>query len=369
MFNSLIEKYIEAGLPRVASTSIGNLTSSSAKNFCYHLIGTKRTQKLKFFDDENGDGHVVRRDNNLRDWNSFWINNGSAKDNRCVYDSGLGHSYLEELKKPRVTGFLNRFKTVEMKRHYKNAISNVITWGIDNQYFGDEPPVNPAHNIKLKKNTKEITHRKNKTFTPEEYKKIWTACDEIKHQYPYQTTLIKLLMVSPFRKQEALKLKWSFIKDNIIEVPTSISKIRLEQDVDISPAIRVVIEELKELKAKYQWSKFLPWCFPSIKVRNKSLKHGKPYYSKKFPHSSRLRDVKNAWRDIKKLTGIQGTLKMFKKTHHNMAQTVVSDPYELIGITRHTNTNTLQKNYLQHDLDKRRKQSNKIGEKFLNIVK
>ena len=62
MFKNLIEKYIEVGMPRVASTSTGTVTSSSAKNFAYLLIGKHRAAGLKFFDDDKGDGHIVRRD-------------------------------------------------------------------------------------------------------------------------------------------------------------------------------------------------------------------------------------------------------------------------------------------------------------------
>ena len=372
MFKNLIEKYIEVGMPRVASTSTGTVTSSSAKNFAYLLIGKHRAAGLKFFDDDKGDGHIVRRDENLRGWEQYWINNTSKKAPRCVYDSILGHSYLTDIKRPRVTSFLNKIPTIEMKRHFKNAISNVISWGIDNEFFGDDPPTNPAYGIKLRRNIVESTHKKIKTFTPEELKQIWDTCDELKQTYPFQTTLIKLMLTTSLRKQEALKLQWTHIKEEegIIEVPTSSNKIRVNQEIDITPALQVVIDELKELKVNYPWSKFLPWCFPSIKVRNKNMKdNSKPYFSKKFPHASRLKDAKNCWRDIKHLTGIKGSMNMFKKTHHNLAKTVTSDPYELIGLTRHTNTKTLEKHYLHQDLGKRKKQANLVGEKLLKIVK
>ena len=52
MFKQVIEKFIEAEMPRVEG--VGRMTCRSAKCMSYLLIGKKRTAKLKFFDDNKG---------------------------------------------------------------------------------------------------------------------------------------------------------------------------------------------------------------------------------------------------------------------------------------------------------------------------
>jgi len=61
---------------------------------------------------------------------------------------------------------------------------------------------------------------------------------------------------------------------------------------------------------------------------------------------------------------VDGKTSRMKKTHHNLSNEVVSDPYDLIGLTRHTNTAVLEKHYLRHDADKRKQQSKLLDSKF-----
>jgi|TARA_B100001971_G_C18246556_1_gene574693 integrase len=370
MFKGLIEKFIEAELPRVETT--GNLTCRSAIKLSYSLIGAKRVAKLKFFDDEKGNGNIRRKDENLRSWEDFWTINAKETSDYCIYDSTLGMQYLEDLKHAKIKSYINKHNTIDTRRHTKNVISSCITWGINNEYFGDDPPTNPCFNMSIgTKKSREKTQRKIRTYTPEELQNIWKACDKLIDKYPFQTSLIKLLSVTSLRKEEALKLKWSFIKDkdSLIEIPEEVTKIRINQDIDINSTIQLILNELKALQEKHPWSKFLPWLFPSIRIRNKNMLGGRPYYSKRFPHSSRLKDCKNAWHDVKLETGITGQMKDFKKTHHNIAKELIKDPYELINITRHTNTQILEKAYLKQDLDKRKLHSQKIDEQYNKILK
>ena len=364
LFKQVIEKYIEADMPRVAGT--GTMTHDSAQDLCYILIGKKRTSKLKFYDDEKSNGHILRRDNNLRSWNDFWTNNKSEKSD-CVYDSVLGHVYVEDVKKTKVKRYLNKFATIEMRRHNKNAISTVVTWAIDNEFFGDDPPTNPCFGISLKrKGDKEKTQKKIKVYSTEELQRIWVACDQLINKFPFQTTVIKLLSVTSLRKKEALKLRRDYIKENdsIIELPYEVTKIRINQDIDINSSIQTVLNELKMLRKKYPWSVFLPWVFPSFRVKNKNTR---PRYSKAFPHKSHLQDIKNCWREVKLLAKVDGDTGRFKKTHHNLVKDLVPDPYEMIGLTRHTNTAILEGKYLTQDLNKRKAHSQKLGNVYSNI--
>ena len=370
-FRGLIEKYIEANMPRVKN--IGTQTSKSAKQNCYYVIGSKRTAKVKFYDDDKGNGNIVRRDQNLRSWQDFWAKNQSQKTD-CIYDSFLGITYLDDLNSRKIKRYINKFGSYRTKKNIKNATSTIITWGIDNEYFGEDKEVNPCSTIIVPKQEKEQTYRANKTYKPHEIKAIWEACDKLKEKYPFQTSAIKLLSVTSLRKEEALKLKWDSNineKQQLIELDKGSVKIRANQDIDITNTINVVLHEIKELRKKYKWSFFLPWLFPSVRVRNKTLKDGKqPYFSKKNPHSTRLKDIRNCWRDVRVLAGLESYARLdtFKKTHHNIAKRVAPDPYDLIGLTRHTNTNVLEKNYLNTDLEKRKSNAEFLDMEFKKIL-
>ena len=344
MFKQLIEKYIEAGMPRVAST--GTLTHRSAKGNCYLLIGKRRTAKLKFYDDEKSNGIIVRRDGNLRSWEDFWTHNKNEKSN-CAYDSILGQTFVEDVRKAKIKNYITKFTSIEQRRNNKNAISIVVSWAIDNEYFGDDPSTNPCFDILIKrKGQQEQTRRKIKIYAPDELRRIWGACNKLISKYPFQTTAIKLLSVTSLRKNEALKMKWDYIKENdgLIELPYELTKIRVNQDIDINSQIQLVLDELKMLRKKYPWSNFLSWCFPTFRVKHKNTR---PKYSKAFPHKSHLQDIRNCWNEIKLLARVDGDTGRFKKTHHNLAKEVCPNPYDLIDLTRHTNTAVLEKSYLR----------------------
>jgi len=333
----------------------------------YTLIGRKRASKLKFYDDDKGHGHILRKDQNLRSWNEFWANNKNEKIADCVYDSALGHSFIEEVNTGRCKMFVNKHSTLSGKRMARHTISVVITWAIDKGLFGENPPANPCLNILVNKKVKGNVRRKNQKFSHDELVRIWKACDKFVDKYPFQTSAIKLLSVTSLRKAEALKLKWSMINpvDKMIELPESVTKIDAEQDIDINDHIQFVLDEIKALQKKYTWSKFLPWLFPSFRVKHKNTR---PHFSKKFPHKSHLQDIRNCWDEVKLEAQVTGKINRTKKTHHNLSHNVVSDPYDLIAMTRHTNTKVLEASYLEHDYDKRKKNSQLLDKQF-NLIK
>ena len=138
VFKQVIEKFIEAEMPRVEG--VGRITCKSAKCMAYKLIGKKRVAKLKFFDDNKGNGNVRRKDENLRTWKEFWSINAKEKSNECVYDSLLGATYLEDIKTHKIKKYVWKFPTLPVRKDRKNAVSSVITYGINEDLFGDDPP-------------------------------------------------------------------------------------------------------------------------------------------------------------------------------------------------------------------------------------
>ena len=188
-------------------------------------------------------------------------------------------------------------------------------------------------------------------------------CDKFIDKYPFQTSAIKLLSVTSLRKEEALELKWDYVQEStgLIDLPSAVTKIHENQDIDINAHIQFVLDEIKALRKKYSWAMFLPWLFPSFRVKNKNTR---PHFSKKFPHKSHLQDIRNCWNAVKLEAKVDGKTSRMKKTHHNLSNEVVSDPYDLIGLTRHTNTAVLEKHYLRHDADKRKQQSKLLDSKF-----
>ena len=360
IFQQLIQKYVEAEFPRVKD--IGNTTHRSAQSMSYKLIGRKRTSKLKFYDDDKGCGHILRKDENLRSWNEFWANNKNERTD-CVYDSALGHSFIEEVNTARCKAYINKGTTIGNRKFCRQTISVVITWGIDKGFFGESPPANPCFNVSIKRSKTPKTRGKNLVYTQEELKRIWAACDKLVDEYPFQTSAVKLLSVTSLRKEEALELKWEYIQEStgLIDLPSWVTKINENQDIDINDHIQFVLNEIKALRKKYSWAMFLPWLFPSFRVKHKNTR---PHFSKKFPHKSHLQDIRNCWDAVKLEAKVDGKTNRMKKTHHNLSNEVVSDPYDLIALTRHTNTGVLEKHYLRHDADKRRQQSKLLDSKF-----
>ena len=366
IFQKLIQKYVEAEFPQVKG--FGNCTHDSAQSMSYKLIGKKRTKKLKFYDDDKGSGHVLRKDENLRTWDDFWANNKYEKVADCFYDSALGLSYIEDINTARCKAYINKGTTLSARKFARQTISVVITWGIDNGFFGESPPANPCFNVSIRRTKTPRVRRTNIVYTQEELQRIWDACDKFIDIYPFQTTAVKLLSVTSLRKKEALRLKWSYFKEHegLIELPWSVTKISEEQDIDVNEHIQFVFDELKMLRKKYPWSNFLPWLFPSFRVKNKNTR---PHFSKKFPHKSHLQDIRNCWNAVKLEARIDGKTSRMKKTHHNLTHEVVKDPYDLIALTRHTNTAVLEKHYLRHDIDKRKQHSKLLDAKFKLIKK
>ena len=64
----------------------------------------------------------------------------------------------------------------------------------------------------------------------------------------------------------------------------------------------------------------------------------------------------------------KATVNIFKKTHHNIAKELVPDPYALIEITRHTNTEVLDKKYLNQNITKRRANALKVDQEYKKIL-
>ena len=64
----------------------------------------------------------------------------------------------------------------------------------------------------------------------------------------------------------------------------------------------------------------------------------------------------------------KATVNIFKKTHHNIAKELVPDPYALIEITRHTNTEVLDKKYLNQNIIKRKENALKVDLEYKKIL-
>ncbi|HCT53217.1 MAG TPA: hypothetical protein DF712_12235, partial [Balneola sp.] len=79
--------------------------------------------------------------------------------------------------------------------------------------LGKKIPTNPVSQIKIEKPTNsEFSKFDTKEFTDDELHRIYISCGKFRDQFPFQTQIIKLLMITGRRRETLLLLKWSNIE-------------------------------------------------------------------------------------------------------------------------------------------------------------
>jgi hypothetical protein len=351
--NEVIEELIEANIPKVRQE--GTLTAGSAKETTMHLCGYNwRTKHFYHSDDKHGNGRIelvasyshtraAKPESFKALFLKFPAGKGLIKSNKLnklqhisIYDSEIGQSLVSNLNTGRITRWLNSNRhSYGVKKHTLNAFKSIWHFANTAGYLGDNPGMDPTLTIKLKKpaiKDRSINSKYNdQRFTLDQVQKIRASAIKQSTRYPFQAELIRFISHAAQRYEECSKLK----KDNIawfqepkafkinnetryiygkIIFPAGITKRRKEKFIFITDGVKQVLDDLEQIYSRpgLEAYKFIPWLFPSIKIAHKQLVKRDPAFMRS--DKTRCRAIKHCWNAIRQETGIQGAIRLFRKT-------------------------------------------------------
>ena len=379
----VIQRLCKANFPR--SKREGRLSASSIQSACKTLIGYNwRTHHLIFIEDHQGHGLVRFKANRTKrtakpvDWNDLFSKfphgKGIIKDTKfnpngeiSVYDDVLGAEKIDNLTPGLIKRFIERNeKGFGTKKNMLEAFKCLWSFSVDKGYLGDDIPNNPTLKVKFKR--PEIanspgTRYNDLRFTDDELKTIHNKLVELKDKFPFQAEALLFLLCTGRRAEETLKIRRSMInKDKtLITLPSSITKARKVEYVDITPPVRFVLDLLdKKLQGEYQKYRFVDWLFPTTRINSKRLHEDKYVRSEQ----TRLKEFRGCWSALIRETGIVGAPKMFRKTFTSIAKLTLGTSGKARVLTGHEQDSTLDIHYDKHTPSQRREYANKVANFF-----
>ena len=174
------------------------------------------------------------------------------------------------------------------------------------------------------------------------------------------------MMYTGRRFQETIKLKKAYIKqgENIILVPKTISKIREDQFITITPPVQSVLDSLDYQMNKngFKIFKKIDWMFPTIRALYSD--NLDPEYLNGY--DTRIKNINKSWEEVKILADIEkGSLKSFRKSYSTHATKVFDgDTNKASKLTGHTRKETLERFYYQENQEEVIQSANKVAKIF-----
>ena len=380
-FNDAIKDFFQSNCPQIDKPS-ETLHKITIKENARYLMGYHdRIKALKFVTNKDNQGEVEFQDNykingeiqeGITSWDMFWSKfppkeYSEIGPGKAVFDTPFGQKVLADITEHDVRHYLNALTASPgTKKQIKESFSYVWNHAKEKTMLGKNSPNNPVRNIKIEKPTaSEASKYNTKEFTDEELSKILEACDLFKDKYPFQTFVIKLMIFTGRRRETLLLLKWAYVKWNTevldndgkkitvygtIEIPAHVNKTKVEDKFWITSNIRDALVELHKQREFHSWSMFIPWCFPSPRVKNKRfLRKG----NENNTDDARLKDVRRLFLDIKKHCGLTDVaMRMFRNTHENKVneQKKAASTWDVITVTGRSDTRSSESSYLNKKL-------------------
>ena len=315
----VIQRLLQDNFPR--KSKVGKLASVSQRQFSRIFIGNhKRFKHLQFSDNDKGWG-ITELDGGLT-WETFWSKYPPKNSDVSIYDNAsLGPLLIDNLTKSVVRKFLNaKERTPGGKKNLIKALQCLWNYAINQDFFGDNIPQDPTKDINIvvdDESNFEGSKWNEKSFDDEERELLDTAFIKIAKTRPFQSECLMLLACAEIRPEEALKLKKSDVtKDEdgnpIIKVRKEIRKARgkgrtIDLIIDINKPVERVLNRLKRQYKRHSQYKFIPWLFPHTVI---DWGNPKDFTTDK----TRLKTLRTPWEDVRKLTGIEGSVKTLRKT-------------------------------------------------------
>ena len=395
-----IEDYLKAGMPKIKRG--GFLAARTAKTVAVYLIGyNKRFKVLKFMPTLNNELEIIFKP-------KFWGKRGARKNSnptnfdelfkkyppgvvehlepekivkRSIYDSEYGKKLLKDFTHGDIRRMFSKY-SYGMQKHFVGCINYVWAYMVKSGYLGDNPPTNPTTKYNI--NTERIknnptTVNKKVIYSKEQSKIIWEHLirEDIRKKFPFGAECLALMLLSGLREQEALRIKKVDVKKDVIEV--KVSKIGTPQSIVITPSIRLVLNMIDEISKRpgYQWVNFVPWlfCTPNFRTRDfeiyKETDKGKSYINSAL---TAFKNTRRCWdyvrQEIVKLhPGFKGSAKNFRKNYASATHKITKNASDTIRLTRHTQTETLEKFYIGEDQQYNAEIANKVDTEFFDFTR
>ena len=384
--NELIIEYVKAGYPRARQD--GLLDPISREHFNRYAFGfSERIRHIKHVTINNN--HTIRFIDNKRTRmkapNSFdqlfdryppgkylfkkkFLN---PHNYTSIFDSNLGKTLLDDLNSGTIKRFVAPY-SYGVKRHIITCFKFIWAFGLDQGYLGDKATHqdNPTKFIlKKPRITKSKQSQYNKgIFKDGELEIIWDTLVNLRSIYPFQAECLMLMMLTSIREEEIRRIEWSFIDEKYgwINLPGTITKSGKNRKVKITEPVKEVLNYLKEYRNKtgFEWSNFVKWIFPTPRFKYIDWKNNKlpPEYINSS--ETKLKQVRECWRRVRELTGINGVPKMFRKTYSTKAKDILGQTGLATRLTGHEQDSTLDRFYYGADETQIEKDANKVAEVF-----
>ena len=403
-FNDAIKSFFESNCPQILKPS-ETLNRTTIREVARYMIGyDDRVNALEYVAQDNRQGKIEFRytykyngetKQGVKSWDEFWKKHPPKEYDdigwgKSVFDTPIGHKVLRDLSDHDVRHYLNTLtQSPGTKKQIRECFSYIWAHALQKSMLGKKIPTNPVSQIKIEKPTNsEFSKFDTKEFTDDELHRIYISCGKFRDQFPFQTQIIKLLMITGRRRETLLLLKWSNIEwkeqthttdegnqvktYGVVTIPNFVNKTKKPDKFFITPTIRDILNDLHLQREQFHWSMFIDWCFPSPRVKDKQfLRKGNENNSDK----ARLKDVRELWDTIKRDCGFapgEVAMRMFRNTRENKVNesTKSRSTWDVISVTGRTDTRSSESSYLNKKLNSKTADiSNDVDERFSKIIK
>ena len=372
----------------------GGLAATTIKELTLPLMGyNKRTLLMAFSDDKKGFVKIfykgskfygIAKPENSDDlFNKFPPGHGIIKTRKLskhknmqeevsIYDDEMGSVVMENLSTQLVRNFINsKPRSYSKKRNLRRAYKYI--WNLANNMgwiSGDLK--DPTNDIdiplpdKVEFSGARFNHQR---FTPEQLTAIWNALVKNEAKHPFSTEALMFMLVTGKRKPETLKIKKSYIDytKGIILMPHHIMKTKVDHEIAITEPVKWVLDKIAERlkEPKYQKYNFIPHLFPSTKTKSTKL------YDQEYVNGegTRLKDVRDCWLDVTKETGIDGAIKMLRKTFISLGMIHLKEHWKVQMLSGHTKAATIDTSYNKSTREQQKEYAEEVADKIFNFVK
>ena len=411
--NEIIEAYCGAEMPGEEiergfskDRKDGYRASKSCRSWFRYMAGYNHRQSLVEFDeDEDGYGiHKFKPNKHLRvnaptSWRDLFRKyppgKGILKDrvywnrrkkktytipaskNRSIYDSDLGKSLISDLKPGDVESWVKNLSSMEVKKEYVRVFITLWIFARKKGWLGTNPGDCPFFDNKvfIKKERQKEDPYKNTIVNQSEFKLFWECSEELSEQFPWKAELHQFMILTALRKQEALKVKKSYInwKKRIIDIPRGIEKNRKhDQTIVITPELEVLIHNILDIGNRpgleFYKMKDHNWLFGTRKWS------AQKYFNKEFKNSSKARlggdenYVPELRRLMREKSGDQELLyssKVLRKTYITLSKQRNDGRSDKVKyLSRHSSEQILEQHYDKPSIDTIRGYAEKTSEVF-----
>ena len=372
----------------------GGLAATTIKELTLPIMGyNKRTLLMAFSDDKKGFGKIFYKGNAYYGiakpessdelFDKFPPGHGIIKTKKLskhknlleevsIYDDEIGLNVMENLSTQLVRNFINnKVRSYSKKRNLRRAFKYL--WNLANNkgwISGDLKDPTDDIDIPLPDKVEFSGARFNhKRFTPEQLTAIWNALNKNEAKHPFSTEALMFMCVTGKRKPETLKIKKEYIdyKKGIILMPHHIMKTKVDHEIAITEPVKWVLDKIVERlkEPKYQKYSFIPHLFPSTKTKSNKL------YDQEYVNGegTRLKDVRDCWLDVTKETGIDGAIKMLRKTFISLGMIHLKEHWKVQMLSGHTKAATIDTSYNKSTREQQKEYADEVADKVFNFVK